>query len=117
MVVAHELKAYSEVIAAAVRVLRPHVVVTMVTAAEVDLAVSAVTPHLVLASRAPLAIPPSVSTWIELYPGGSNHAVIYRGADQTLIPDIDFDTLMGLLDESLPTPSAPAPMTARRSAA
>ena len=116
MVVAHELKAYSDTIAAAVGVLRPHVSVTTVTPAEVELVASTITPRVVLTSRAPLAIPPPVLTWIELYPGGSNHAVIHRSAGQTLIPDIDFDTLMALLDESLPPP-VPTPVIPTNSAA
>ncbi len=109
MVVAHELRAYSDVIAAAVGVLRPHLLVTIVTPADLDAAVATFVPQLVLASCAPLALPAPVQAWIELYPGGSNHAVVHRGGDQTVIADIDFDTLMALIDTLTVEPAAPPP--------
>ncbi len=107
LVVAHELTAYAETITAAVRALRPHLRVTLVTPVGLDGAVSAMAPALVLASQPPPRLPPSVRLWIELYPGGSNHAVIHRADGQTTIADIDFATLLVLLDEVLPP--APAP--------
>jgi hypothetical protein len=110
LVVAHDLTAYTETIAAAVRALRPHLRVTMVTPLGLDGAVSAMAPALVLASHPPGLLPPSVRAWIELYPGGSNHAVIHRAGGQTTIADIDFATLLALLDEILP--AAPAPVIA-----
>ena len=110
LVVAHDLTAYAETIAAAVRALRPHLRVTMVTPLGLDGAVSAMRPALVLASQPPRFLPPAVQVWVELYPGGSNHAVIHRASDQTTIADIDFATLLALIDEILP--SAPAPVIA-----
>ncbi len=104
LVIAHELTAYSDVIAATVGVLRPSLRITVVQPSELAETVTALAPGVVLASRALLPIPPQIHTWIELYPGGSNHAVIYRAMDQTLVADIDFAALMSLLDEALPTP-------------
>ena len=113
MVIAHELKAYSDVIAAALGVLRPQLPVTIVTPGELDGAVTAAAPHLVLASSAPQALPPHVQTWIELYPGGSNHAVIHQGSEQRTIRDIDFATLLALLDEALAGEPTPPPTPVR----
>ncbi len=109
MVIAHDLTAYSEVIAAALGVLRPQLLVTIVPPADLAGAVTALAPRVVLASQAPPAIPPAVQGWIELYPGGSNHAVIHRAGDQMTIAAIDFDTLMALLDEVLSAEPPPAP--------
>ena len=112
LVVAHDLTAYADTIAAAVRALRPHLRVTMVTPVDLDGAANAMAPALVLASQPPRLLLPSVRAWIELYPGGSNHAVIHRAGDQTTIADIDFATLLALIDEVLP--AAPAPVSSPR---
>jgi hypothetical protein len=109
MVIAHDLTAYSEVIAAAVGILRPQLLVTIVPPADLAGAVTALAPRLVLASHAPSALPPQVHAWLALYPGGSNEAVLYRAGDQTTIADIDFATIMALLDEALAAAAPPAP--------
>ncbi len=113
MVIAHDLTAYSEVIAAAVGLLRPQLLVTIVAPAELAGAVTALAPRVVLASQAPPAIPSQVPAWLALYPGGRNEAVLYRAGDQTTIADIDFATLLALLDEALAAEpqSAPTPMS------
>ena len=113
MVIAHDLTAYSEVIAAAVGVLRPQLLVTIVPPADLERAVTDLAPRVVLASQAPLDLPPHVRAWIALYPGGSNESVLYRAGDQATIADIDFATIMALLDEALAAapPPAPTPMS------
>ncbi len=110
LVVAHDLTAYAETITAAVRALRPHLRVTMITPVDLDGTAHAMAPALVLASHPPPRLPPAVRVWIELYPGGRNHAIIHRASGQTTIADIDFATLLALIDESLP--AAPAPVIA-----
>ena len=110
MVIAHDLTAYSEVIAAAVGLLRPQLLVTIVPPADLAGAVTALAPRVVLASQAPPALPSQVPAWLALYPGGRNEAVLYRAGDQTTIAAIDFATIMALLDEALAGAPAPPPL-------
>ncbi len=107
ILVAHELRAYREAIAAAVQACRPTARVMTVAPTELAAALTAAAPQLVVASQPP-SIPLPSLTWVELYPGGRNVAVLHRDDRQTTVSTIDFDTLLALIDAVLAAPQPTA---------
>ena len=56
-------------------------------------------PQLVVCSGLTKRVELEAPVWIELYPDGASHAVVGNPeGSRTLLPGIDFDTLLTILD-------------------
>ncbi len=99
VIVANEPRAYREVIAAAVAGVRPDVEIITVLPEELEAAVARYAPDLVVCSTECAVAIGSPRTCVSLYPGGESLSVISRGGQRTEVADIQFDTLVSLIDD------------------
>lgn len=100
ILLANDPRAYREVIAAAVRELRPGHQVLALAPEELDGAVGSSPPELVLCSCLSALAKLRPLAWVLLYPGGTDQSVIcIRGQEQTVI-DITFDGLLAVIDRT-----------------
>lgn len=98
VLIANEPRSYREVLGAAVRDLRPEVVVTVVSPDQLDAQIAAMSPHVVVASRPPEADLDAVSRLVVLYPDGSNQATIDIDGVRSTVADLELDALIALID-------------------
>ena len=91
---------YREVISAALRELRPGIEVFTAEPEDLEREFSRLLPHLVICSHLTKLIEHDAPVWIELYPDGASHAVVGSlDGSRTILPGIDFDTLLSVLDD------------------
>ena len=102
VLVTHPQRTYREAIGNVLRALRPEFGVTIVTPGELGTAIDDVGPDLVLAGHAPPSGAASPRAWLELYPCQENYCVIHRDGRRTVVPDIDLDAILVLVDALLP---------------
>ncbi len=90
---------YREVISATLRELRPGIEVFTADPEDLEGEFLRLMPQLVVCSRLTKRVELEASMWIELYPDGASHAVVGNpDGSRTLLPGIDFDTLLAILD-------------------
>jgi hypothetical protein len=90
---------YREVISATLRELRPGIEVFTADPEDLEGEFLRLMPQLVVCSRLTKRVELEAPVWIELYPDGASHAVVGNPAgSRTLLPGIDFDTLLAILD-------------------
>lgn len=90
---------YREVISAALRELRPGIEVFTADPEDLEVEVLRLMPHLVVCSRLTKRVELEAPVWIELYPDGASHVVVGNSdGSRTLLPGMDFDTLLAILD-------------------
>jgi hypothetical protein len=100
VILANEPNAYRETIAAAIRSLRPNVVVSEVTPEDTDCALLGLTPDLVVCSRLTPAVERCARAWVLLYADGSAETVVALHGRRTMRRDISFGQLLEVLDEA-----------------
>jgi hypothetical protein len=90
---------YREVISATLRELRPGIEVFTADPEDLEREFSRLLPQLVVCSRLTKRVECEAPVWIELYPGGASHAVVGNpDGSRKLLPSLDFDTLLYILD-------------------
>lgn len=90
---------YREVISATLRELRPDVEVFTAEPEDLEREFSRLLPQLVVCSNLTKRVEREAPVWIELYPDGSSRAVVGNlDGSRTLLPGMDFDTLLAILD-------------------
>ena len=97
--IANEPAIYREVICAALKELRPDIEIFTSEPDDLEGEFLRLLPQLVVCSRPTNLVEREAPAWVELYPGGASHAVVknFDGSRRT-IPDMDFDTLLSILD-------------------
>ena len=92
---------YREVISAALRELRPDVEVFTAEPEDLEGEFLRLLPQLVVCSRLTKRVELGAPVWIELYPDGATHAVVGSlDGSRTILPGLDFDTLLSILDSA-----------------
>ena len=90
---------YREVISAALREFRPGIEVFTAEPEDLEREFLRLMPQLVVCSRLTKRVEFEAPVWIELYPDGASQAVVGNpDGSSTLLPGIDFDTLLAILD-------------------
>jgi hypothetical protein len=87
------------VISVALRELRPGIEVFTAEPEDLDGEFVRLLPQLVVCSRLTTRVELGAPVWVELYPDGAPYAVVgsLDGSRRTL-PEMDFDTLISILD-------------------
>ena len=98
IVVANEPRAYRDAIAGAVARLRPDTEVIDVAPEHLDAAITRHRPGLVICSWLTGAMEDHAPAWILLYPDFVNEATICVAGEPTTIPNVDFATLLAVVD-------------------
>ena len=101
IIMANEPRAYREVIAAALRSLRPQLEIVTVEPDELGAYLARHEPAVVVYSRQGEAVPARVFARILLYPDGESRATVSVAREQTSYADMEFDQLLGVLDRTV----------------
>jgi hypothetical protein len=99
IVVANEPRAYRDVIAAAIGVLRPRFDVLEIEPDQLDGAVLRCDPHVVICSRRSATIAAGAFTSLVLYPDVVGGATMWQAGKPTVLDDVTFDTLLAIVDQ------------------
>jgi hypothetical protein len=97
--IANELRSYREVIATAIRQLRPNVEVIVTEPNELDASVERLCPDLVVCSKATDRVRSGVHAWIELYPDNEAQSVVSIGGRHSTVETIQFSDLLSIVDQ------------------
>jgi hypothetical protein len=98
ILIAHELLYYSEVIANAIRMLRPNLVMITREPEVLDHEISVFGPDLVVCSLATPTIRDRCFAWVELYPGHEALAVVCINGQVSTVNDFELDDLLSIID-------------------
>lgn len=108
MLFANEPRAYRDVLASAVTLLRPDAEVIEVDPDELDAAIAHHVPALVVCDRITAAVEGGGHHWVLLYPDGGSFALVGHGARWRRVPAPTLDDLLGIVSDVLgPPPSVP----------
>jgi hypothetical protein len=97
---ANEPCIYREVIAEALRTLRPTVELVVLEPEALDAEVKCLTPQLVVCSRLTRAVRDIAPAWIELYPEQKNLARVRVGGQHWTIEEIKLAHLLAIVDRA-----------------
>ena len=100
VVVANEPRAYRDVMAGALRRLRPALEVISVEPGELEVELPRHAPALVVYSRCSDVVRASAFAWVLLYPDYQNQATVSIGGRQRTAEDLQFDELLAVVDET-----------------
>jgi hypothetical protein len=100
LLMANEPRAYREVIAEAVRELRPGVEVRTVEPGALDEAISEFQPDMVICSKATEAVREGVLTWLELYPEFSANSVASVNGETATFGEIQLPDILSVIDRT-----------------
>ena len=95
-----EHRAYREVIAAGIRILRPQVEVATAAPAEIEGKIGRFDPQVVVCGLPGAADPGDVSAWVELPVGPRRPAKIRVGARRRACIDLELEGLLAIVDEA-----------------
>ena len=95
-----EYRAYREVIAAGIRILRPQVEVATATPAEVEWEVGRFDPHVVVCGASVPADPGDVPAWVELPVESQRPTRIRVSARRRTSVNLDLEGLLAIVDEA-----------------
>jgi hypothetical protein len=98
VLVACELKSYSEAIASAFRVLRPGVEIFEVEEEDLDREVERLAPDLVVCSRLSERVEVRVPNWVELYPGCGSRSVVSQRGERSTFEEVELSDLLSIVD-------------------
>ena len=104
LLMANEPRAYREVIAEAVRDLRPDVEIMTVEPVEIDDSITGFRPDMVICSVATERVKKSVLVWVELYPEFSQQSVISVKGETSQVEDIQLADLLAVVDRAAIAP-------------
>lgn len=100
VVMANEPRSYREVIAEAVRALRPGARIVTAEPGELEGVVEDLRPHVVIGNRVPAGVRSRVPAWVELYPGYGTESLVCVGEEQTTFDDIQLPDLLSVIDRT-----------------
>ncbi len=100
VLIANEPQVYREVLCGTLEKLRPRVEVHAAEPEDLDEEVLRLTPGLVVCSRLTPVVERETPAWIELYPEHSRRANISVAGEKTTFDNVDFDTLLSILDRA-----------------
>jgi hypothetical protein len=107
ILIGNEPLTYREVIAAALRELRPPARITIVDSDGLDAEVIDKHPALVICSHLTPEIRAGAASWLLLYPDGDGRSVFSSGNQEHEIPSVDFASLLAFVDLAM-APRSPA---------
>ena len=113
VVIAHEPRFYREVLAEALRCLRPEAEVVLVEPDGVDDAIHRAPPDVVICSHLTEAVETRVRVWILLYPNSEDLAVVSVAGNRRTLPSVDLPDLLAVMDEADGLASGPADILAQ----
>lgn len=97
---ANEPRAYREVIAEAVRDLRPDVEIMTVEPGKLDDSIPVFKPNMVICSVATETVKKSVLVWVELYPEFSPQSIVSVNGETSKIDEIQLADLLEVVDRA-----------------
>ncbi len=97
---ANEPRSYREVIAEAVRALRPQARIVAAEPEELESLVEELRPHVVVGNRVSPAVRSRVPAWVELYPGYGTESFSCVGEEHTTYDDIQLPDLLSIIDQT-----------------
>lgn len=100
VVVGHEPRFYRESLAAALQLLLPNTVVTLVEPAKLDQAVAPGSATVVMCSALSETVKRQALAWILFYPDGENLAVVGIAGGQRTIPNVELSDLLAVIAEA-----------------
>jgi hypothetical protein len=100
VLVGNEPRVYRDIHATSLQALRPEAEVVAVEPAELDEAVRRLEPDVVFCSRLSETVESEALSWVLLYPDGANLAIVCIAGERTIVPEIAFEALLGVLDET-----------------
>lgn len=99
--VANSLVAYRNVISATLKKLRPHLEVSTADPEDLDDEFRRLWPQLVVCTRVTGLVESKALAWVELYPDhASSEVVVSLAGERTTYPDLDFEALLSVVDET-----------------
>lgn len=114
ILVAHEPLAYRTALAAALRLLRPHLAVALVAPADLDGELTGHGAALVFCDRVSVAVETHARAWVLLYPDGASRVVMSVDGTRESLPDLGLDTALALVDQVTRSPPAGEEAAPRR---
>ena len=100
VLVANEPLAYREVISAAFKELRPQMDVHTTEPVDLDKELLRLAPGLVVCSRTTVLVEHKAPAWVELYREHTSGAIVSLAGTKTTFDEMDFGTLLSILDEA-----------------
>ncbi len=100
LLMANEPHAYRDVIAEAVRDLRPGIEVVMVEPTNLDGAIGDFKPDIVICSAATKTVKSEVRVWVELYPKLGAQSTVSIGGECSEIAGIQLSDLLSIVDSA-----------------
>lgn len=100
LLMANQPRAYREVIAEAVRELRPGFEVVTVEPGELDRSVLTLEPDAVICNSASEVVRKKVPVWIELYPDFASSSVVSMEGRLSTLEDIQHSDILSILDRT-----------------
>ncbi len=102
LLLANEPQSYRQVIAGAVRMLRPDIDVAFsVLPEDIDSEVLRLLPDMIVCSRLTPVVESSSSAWVLLYPNGVRMVVISVGGERETTDDLDLEGLLAVVDRTV----------------
>ena len=114
VLLANEPRSYREVLAGALRLMRPHWAVSVLAPAEVPAHLGPCAREVVICSRLSESIRRGAFGWVVLYPDHENRATIHIAGKEATVEDLDFDGLLAVLDRAEAVALAAGPPAALR---
>lgn len=99
MVVANDPRSYREVMAGALRALRPEVEVILIEPEDLDGQILRISPHLVVCSSITETVRAGSFSWVVLYPDGQSHATVCVDGESRTVEDMEFEGLLSVVDD------------------
>jgi hypothetical protein len=112
ILVANEPRAYREVFASTLRVLRPDAEIVEARSENLDREVRRFRPDLVLCSNVSPLVQNTVRNWVLLYPESEPSIMIFTYGELSTVGNVDFNDLISLVDhtsETINNDRAPSP--------
>jgi hypothetical protein len=98
VLVAFELRSYSEAIGGAIQTLRPHLEVAITEPDELGAKVARLDPELVLCSRANITDRNDKPAWVEFSPYEGSRATVYVGGEYSKLEKAELADLLAIVD-------------------
>jgi len=100
VLVACELRSYSEALAAAFRGLRPDIEVFEAEEEDLDREVERLDPDLVVCSRLTASVEDHAASWVELYPDHEPRSVISVLGERSTVEEIQLSDLLSIIERT-----------------
>lgn len=105
ILLANEPLAYRQALSRALQIERPHLQVLAVAPDELDAAVQAHAPVLVVCDRLTHPVQQCVSAWVLLYPDGTRNVTSSLAGEEERASDLDLAGLLAFVDRAVRAPA------------